>query len=189
METAVLLELHEKVNVVTLLTNCESWTLLQREINALETAEIQCLKSMFDLPVKTPTPGIMFTLGTLFTRFRIIQKQLIYLQRVLQRQPEHWTRKILTILIDLNIGWYRYINEILKKFRLTQNAEEIKSMTQNEWKNKVKSAVEEKHKEKLLDDCHKTVDGTKIPKTKTAHIVQKLMNSSYTRNPEREITH
>ena len=70
IETPVLLDLHEKVNIPGLLSNSEAWTLLKGEENEIEKAELQCLKNLFDLPLKTHTPAVIFSLGTLYTRWR-----------------------------------------------------------------------------------------------------------------------
>ena len=94
IETPVLLELHDKVNIAALLTNSESWTLLKCELKKIEIAEIQCLKHLFDLPVRTPTVAIIFTLGTLITSIRVDQKRLIYLHKILSRDPLHWKSTI-----------------------------------------------------------------------------------------------
>ena len=48
--------------------------------------------------------------------------------------------------------------------------------------------VEVKNTQRLIDDCHKTVDGVKVPKTKTAHILDTLTKDSYQRKPLVEIT-
>ena len=61
IETKVLLELHEKVNIPSLLANAEAWTLLKSEECEIERAELQCLKNLFDLPIRIPTPAILFT--------------------------------------------------------------------------------------------------------------------------------
>ena len=79
IETPVLLELHEKVNVPSLLSNSEAWTLLKSEESDIERAEVQCLKNLFDLPMKTPTPAVLFTFGILYTSVRVDQQKLIYL--------------------------------------------------------------------------------------------------------------
>ena len=63
----VLIELHETVNIPGLLANAESWSLNRSEKTELERTEIQALKFLFDLPAHTPTPAIIFSVGTLFT--------------------------------------------------------------------------------------------------------------------------
>ena len=113
IETSVLLELHEKVNIPSLISNSECWTLLKGEENDIERAEIQCLKNMFDLPIRTPTAAIIFMFGLPYTSSRIDQKKLMYLHKILNKEPSHWTKKSLDTLESLNIGWYKGICQTL----------------------------------------------------------------------------
>ena len=57
----------------------------------------------------------------------------------------------------------------------------------NQWKNLVDEKIEIKNKTRLIDDCHKMVDGQKVKKTKTAHIVEQLKSDQYTRIPSPEL--
>ena len=165
-----------------------SQTLLKSEENDIEKAELQCLKNLFDLPMKTPTPAIIFSLGTLYTSIRVDKKRLTYLHKVLNREPSHWTRKSLETLEKLNIGWYKGIRQTLTKYSLTEDFGQIQRMGEMEWKNIVKNAVEKMNKSKIIDDCHKRIDGALTEKTKTAHILTKLKNTEYKRQPLAEIT-
>ena len=61
-------------------------------------------------------------------------------------------------------------------------------MGQIEWKNIVTNAVEQKNKSRLIVDCHKRIDGTLTRKTKTAHILNKIQDASYKRQPLEAIT-
>ena len=74
IETSTLIELHEKKNVSALMANAESWSLNRGETAELERIEVQALKYMFDLPIHTPTPAIIFTLGAMYTEQRIDKK-------------------------------------------------------------------------------------------------------------------
>ena len=189
IETTVLLDLHEKVNIPSLLTNSESWTLLKSEETEVERAEIQCLKNMFDLPVTTPTPAILFSFGVPYTTSRTDQKRLSYLHKLLNREPSHWTRKSLETLKTLNLGWYKGIHKTLIKYNLPEDFHQIRTKTTNEWKNIVRTAIETHNKSRLLEDCHKQKDGIKSIKTKTAHIVEKLKDPAYMRQPQSELKH
>ena len=126
IETPVLLELHERVNIPSLITNSESWTLLKSEEKEIEQAEIQCLKNLFNLPLKTPTPAIIFTLGTLFTSIRVDQKRLMYLHKILNREPTHWTKKSFNTLEKYKIGWYKEIMKTIEKYDLPNDLDQIK---------------------------------------------------------------
>ena len=47
--------------------------------------------------------------------------------------------------------------------------------------------VEIKNRSRLLEDCHKMVNGQKTRKTKTTHIVDHIMADNYARKPLHEI--
>ena len=83
IETAVLLELHEKISIPTLLNNAESWDLLIGEQKDLQQIEIANIKCLFNLPTKTPTPAILHSLDIPYTNDRIAKKQLLYLHHLL----------------------------------------------------------------------------------------------------------
>ena len=75
----------------------------------------------------------------------------------------------------------------LEEYQLPTELETIKNMTVNEWRRKVTVAIEKRNKERLLDDCHKTYGGNRVPKTKTRSIIEKINTSEYTRKPETTI--
>ena len=185
--TSVLLNLHKKVNIPSLLTNSESWTLLKSEQINIEKTEIQCIKNMFNLPISFPTPGLIFTLGLLYTAIRVQQKQLVYLYKVLSRPPTHWTHKALKTLETFKLGWYKNIQKTLAQYQLPSDFEVIKRHTLNEWKGKVRTATELQNKRRLTDDCYKMVKGQKNPKTKTAHIIDEIEKETYKREPKDSI--
>ena len=60
-------------------------------------------------------------------------------------------------------------------------------MTQRQWSNLVKEKVEAKNRKRLYDDCHKTVNGVQVAKTKTARIPNNLLSDTYERKPCDEI--
>ena len=116
-----------------------------------------------------------------------MQKQLAYLQKVLQRDISHWTQKTLKILSDLNIGWHKKVMSTMQKLNLEETFDQIKNLRPNDWKLKVKQAVEKYNKNRLIEDCHRTCKGKKAVKTKTSSIVDSLNSPTYERKPEAEI--
>ena len=187
VETSVLLELHEKISMTGYLNNGETWILNKNEIQQLEKNEIQSMKNLFDLPLHTPNPAIIFTFGTLCTKQRIDQKQLTYLYKILNRGSNNWTKKTLTILESMNIGWYKNIQDILIEYKLPTDFTAIKNMSHNDWKNKVQNAIESKNKERLHKECHETKNNITKVKTKTESIIKQLADTKYKREPRPEI--
>ena len=145
------------------------------------------MKYLFDLPSHTPTPAILFSFGLLYTAHRVDKKRLIYLHRVLKRHDQHWVKRMLMELDKLNTGWAKDIRETLRAYDLPEDYDEIKAYTRRMWIRTVTEKIEVKNTQRLLNDCHKTVDGVLTPKTKTAHIVEELNSDSYTRKAREDI--
>ena len=183
IETPVLLELHDTINLAGFLTNSESWNLLKGEKDELERIEIQTIKYLFDLPIHTPTPAIIFTFGLLFTSLRVEKKQMMYLWKILQRDPQHWTRQTL----NLNMGWGKMSKEFLNKYGLPNNFTEIARKRHTEWKCEVERQIDRINRDKLEDQCFKTENGQKKEKTKTARILPIITQNTYQRRPSKEI--
>ena len=169
------------------MTNAKSWNLNKGERSILERIEIQTVKYLFDLPSHTPTPAILFTFGILYTGQRVDKKRLIYLHRLLKRYDQHWTKKMLLELDKLKIGWAKEIRENLQSYDLPDDFDTIKATTRRHWVKLVTEKIEIKNKKRLLDDCHKIIDGVKTQKTKTAHIIDELSNDTYRRAPQEYI--
>ena len=187
IETAVLLELHEKVSIASLLNNSESWNLNKGEEETAEKIEIQALKDLFDLPLHTPTAAIIFTFGTLYTKQRIDQKQMIYLHKILNKQDDQWIKRTLKTLEELNIGWGKHIKNTLTSYDLPTDYSTIQNTHPTIWKNTVKAAIEKRNHSRLHQDCHKQVNGTETEKTKTKSLISKLTNPDYKREAQKEI--
>ena len=109
----------------------------------------------------------------------------MYLYRILNRQDDHWTKRTLNALKDLKIGWYNKIINILKLYELSNDFDVIKNMPIAVWKRIVTIATEKKNRNRLLEECYKTENGNKIPKTKTKSIIEKLNTPGYKREPLR----
>ena len=181
IETKVLLELHDKITLPGLLTNAESWSLLKGETEKLEMIELQALKHLFDLPIHMPTPAIIFSFGTIITRYQIEKKRLIYLHKLLKRRDTNWTRMMLEILNTLKIGWAKTINQSLRDLKLPTDYQTIRCYSINQWKTTVHQQIETKNTQTLLEQCYKNENGEKRRKTKTAHIIDELTQQDYTR--------
>ena len=183
----VLIDLHETINMTAVLTNSESWTLRKKDKEEFEKLEIQAFKHLFDLPIHTPTPAIIYTFGLLYTTFRIEQRQLNYLWKIVQRDPENWTHIMLQEVLTKGIGWGKSIKEILERHSLPTDLQAIRNTCKNEWTMKVKKAIETANKERLLMDCHKIEQGVKKRKSKTSFIVDSIIDTTYQRAPLPEI--
>ena len=187
VESLVLLELHERITIPALLINAESWVLNKSETEEIERVEMQALKNLFKLPTHTPNVAITFMFGTMYTKQRIDQSQLLYLHKILNRPSTHWTVKTLNTLEEMDIGWVKNIKTIMRQYNLTTNFQEVKLIPRCEWTRNVKSAIEQMHIKRLREQCHKIVEGNRVTKTKTESIVPIVSTDTYKRQPQLNI--
>ena len=112
---------------------------------------------------------------------------LSHLWKLLNKEDNHWTRNALLEVMSRDIGWGKNIKNILEKYDLPSNLEEIKVLRKSEWSNRVKNVIEEENVKRLLQECHKIVNGEETIKTKTAFIVENVRRDNYQRTPATEL--
>ena len=95
--------------------------------------------------------------------------------------------KTFLALDELKIGWAKAIKDTLNFYNLTPNFQEVKTTPAPEWKRKVKTSIETKNLERLIDLCHKQEGENKKVKTKTANIVPVITSRNYKRIPDHSI--
>ena len=187
IEVQTVIKLHEIITIPTMLHNAECWLMTKTECLKYERMEIWALRRLLNLPEKTPCVAIRFVTGTLFTKVRIDQKQLLYLKRILDRGSENWTCQVLQALDTENIGWAPMIREKLNEYSLEVNWENVRVKTLHTWKKEVKNACEEKNKELMLSECQKRAGFETSVKTKSESIYRELQSETYLRTPVNEI--
>ena len=180
VQNQVIIRLHETVVIPALLTNAESWTLTKSDEKLCERIEIGALKSVLGLPKTFPSPALIYATGTLYTTLRMDKKQLLYLQKILGRDDQHWTKHMLMVLNELGTGWSKHIKLKLNEYGLEQEFQTIKDKSKKQWQNEVTSAVEAKQKERLEQECKKENGEVK---EKTRHVLEQLQDPSYSRKP------
>ena len=112
----------------------------------------------------------------------------MYLHKILNRDKEHWTQKMLYQLRENDLGWAKNIMTKLTEYQLETDWEKIREKTKGEWKSNVEKAVDEKNKNKLIQKLTtQTTEGTKV-NTKTQKIHEQLTTQTYIRAPIKEIT-
>ena len=174
MATKVAKYLYETEVVTALLYNSETWTLSSAEKKFLDQIELHAWKKLLGLPKTTPTAGIMHTMGNLFPSIRVEQKQLIYLQKVLHRENEHWTKATLMAMKEKDVGWAKQINSILEKRELETNWKNIENKSKKEWTQLVKMAAEKINVSRLKEECETKNRNETKTKTKVAHLKERL---------------
>ena len=184
----MILILYEKSIIPSFTNNCESWTLSKTEEKQVDRIGIKTLKRLFSLPTTTPNTAVLHCFGQLYFTQEIDKKRFMFLHRILARNNDHWTKKMLLHLHLRNIGWAKNINDKLEEYELEPNWDAIETQTKNQWKKTVEEAVNKMNRKKIIKNCTtESNDGTKI-NTKTKFTHQQLTNStSHERQPVMEV--
>ena len=187
IESKVILELYDSCIIPCFLNNAESWTLSTSDESEIDKLGIRALKRLFDLPEKTPSPAVIYSLGALFLTQKIDTMKLMYLQKILKRNDEHWTKKMLFHLRSLKMGWSENICQKLNECELEEDWTNIKNLSKSNWKNCVKTATLKVNKEKLTRYCKEKIGNTERVKTKTKFILDHINENLYICKPLPEI--
>ena len=183
IEVSVILKLHDAVTLPTLLYGCETWPLNSTSKKFIDKMEIWAWKNMLGLPKTTPTPAIMVISGSLFASIRVQIKQLLYLQKILQRPNQHWTYVCLRAISHRDVGWAKQVSGMLNNWGLETSWDNIKTKTKGQWKREVTNAAEKMNKKQILDECYKKVRGETSIKSKTKRLIPVLEDDGYLRQP------
>ena len=184
MGSKTLIDMHEIINIPSLLNNSESWVLNESDLKELEKAELWCLKRILNLPPTTPTATIRYETNTLLVQVRIDRIQLLYLHKILLRANDHWTRHMLNTLNEMNIGWAAEMNKKLKEYKLETSWIEIAKKSAGEWKESVIRATEEGNKNQILKMCYKDRGEER---TKSKYLIARLKDPQYKRSDPRPV--
>ena len=181
IEINALVMLHDSVTLPTLLYDAETWPLNQSIRREIDKMELWAWKSMLGLPKTTPTAPIIYCTGAMYASIRVEQKQLLYLQKVLLKPADHWTRVTLNTLDEYNIGWARQIRQIQESWAQEMEWDAIQRKSKNQWRREVAVEAERKNRERMLADCNAGSRGEERWKSKTKSILPYLENVQYER--------
>ena len=100
----------------------------------------------------------------------------MYLYKVLARDKDHWTMKMLNHLQVTNLGWARNIREKLENYQLETDWKLIRKKSKIEWNRQIEEAIDRKNREKNNTKLHhnstkwrKSNDQDKTHPQKTHH--------------------
>ena len=114
--------------------------------------------------------------------------RFMYLHKILGRETDHWTKKMLVHLQTQNLGWAKNIEQKLNIYKLETNWDVIRQKTKENGKRTVTEAVDKVNKEKLIQFCVPTTATTENAKinTKTKNVHKDLHTSTTQRDYKRK---
>ena len=170
-----MLILYQSIFLPRLIYSCESWSNLKtKDHQALQSAQLSYLRSIVEVPGSTPIAALFLELSVLPIKLEIEQRQLFFLKRILDKDPDDPVHTVYKEQLNYNFedDWANYIFQLRHTYNLPLNDENIKKMTLRQWKSVVKSAIRQDAFMQLTIQCANN--------RKTSHLkYESLARASY----------
>ena len=136
--------LYQTVFLPVVLYNAQAWSnLTNQNINDLQTVQLKLLKRMLHAPTSTSNPLTFLETGCIPIRSEIEIKQLCFLHHILSLEdgdPVKVTyRQQMQYPFEPN--WGNTISTLRSKHNITESDTQIKSLSKDAWKQRIKSTV------------------------------------------------
>ena len=151
-----MLILYQSIFLPRLIYNYESWSNLKtKDYQALQSVQLSYLRSVMEVPGSTPIAALFLELSVLPIKFEIEQRQLFFLKRILDKDPDDPVHAVYKEQLNYNFeeNWANYIFQLRHTYNLPLNDENIKKMTLSQWKSVVKSAIRQDAFMQLTIQC------------------------------------
>ena len=108
-----------------------------------------------EVPGSTPIAALFLELSVLPIKFEIEERQLFFLKRILDKDPDDPVHAVYKEQLNYNFeeNWANYIFQFRHTYNLPLNDENIKKITLSQWKSVVKSAIRQDAFMQLTIQC------------------------------------
>ena len=162
---SIFLLLHNSIFIPSTLFNSEAWSnLTEKNISALTTIQMRYLKKMMGVRQATTNSFIYLELGVLPMRYEIHKRQISFLHHIVNLRDDDPVKivwRTQTKLPEYN-NWWCGVKKVMEMYSLKFGEAEIKEMSKEVFKRKVKTAINAQAFEDLKGECSS--------KTKTQNI-------------------
>ena len=138
--------LRDSLFINSILLNSEAWySLSKSNIEDLEKLDNILLRKFLEAGSSVPTVMLHLELGTLPIRFILITRRLMFLHYILQEDEQSLMNKFLIAQIEETKegDWWLTVKDNMEELNLELSLHEIKLMSKNSFKMKVKKSAEQ----------------------------------------------
>ena len=145
----------------------EAWGKISKsEMQVIEKIQNQSLKKILELPITTPSTGLLMETGIWPAKERTEYSTLMLIHSITNSNKERISRKI--ILEQIKKGMPNTLYERAKEIgqSIGMNIDQARKMKKLTWKREVKTKIKEKIQQRLTDDLTLSAP---IPKNGQTH--------------------
>ena len=149
------LDMWEMAYLPSLLNNCQTWVQIEdATIDKLDDIQNTMYRTLLSTPKSTPWPALVWDLGGIKMKFRIMQKKLMFANLVVNQKETSLAHQIAKIQDELKLpGLISECKQFITDLTLPNIFEE--KIKKNVWKNMVKRAILRENERELKEDMKK----------------------------------
>ena len=153
---SVYLLLHNAILLSSILFNCQAWSnITEKQIKELRTLQLRYLKKMMGVRSATANAFVYLELGVLPIEYEIHKRQISFLHHIINLSEDDPVKKVWRnqTLLPEHKNWWSDVKNLMKKYSILFSEEEIKAMSKDAFKQKVKEAVKIFAFQSLKEEC------------------------------------
>ena len=137
------MHLWETAYIPSLLNNCQTWLEISDvTVDKLEELQNKFFRIMLSVPRTTPKPALIWEMGGLKMKWRIVERKLIFMNHIQHLDPGSLAKQIQMIQDQENLpGLTQEVKQQVENLRLPNLFDE--RIPQNKRKNIVKAVIKE----------------------------------------------
>ena len=153
---SVYLLLHGAIFLASILFNSQAWSnMTDKNIQQISAIQLKLLKKAMKARPSTANAFVYLELGRLPVKYEIHKRQLSFLHHIVHLSDEDPVRKMWrhqTIMPD-HMNWWSGVKSLMSKYGINWTEDQIKEMSKEVYKKKVKEAVKNIAFEELRLEC------------------------------------
>ena len=153
---SVYLLLHNAIFTPSVIFNSEAWSnLTEKNISALTIIQLRYLKKMMGVRQATSNSFIYLELGILPIKHQIHKRQLSFLYHIINLREDDPVKMVWRNQTELpeHNNWWCGVKKLIEKYSIRYEEGEIKEMSKDTFKKKVKIAIYNQAFKDLKEEC------------------------------------
>ena len=180
-----LLLMYQSVFLQILLYASQVWTNLTKEdLQRLKVTQLQFLKRMMKVPTSTSNTLVLLELGVLPVENEIHSRKLVFLHHILTRETDDPDDPVFRMYIEqqnyhMEKNWTNECNNLRMIYDISESDEDIKVMSKDMWKGRVKKIITQRAMTNLNDNVQTLSKGSEYPATTDLRPKKYLLQMEY----------
>ena len=157
MEILAAKQYYEGIVKNKLLYNCETWiNMTKTNLDELEKIQNNSIKRLLRIPFSTPSMGLLYELKLPTVKASINQRKLMYYHKLINNEKSLASSILKQQETIQSNHFLKETRQNLQYYNIHYEANEIKEMSKEQWKNIIHTAINETDTTEIMEICQKS---------------------------------